>query len=62
MDTTSVEHDPLRCPWCERHFNDVGAPIGHFVVLRPTDLAAVQWVHNACKQEHGIPAGNQPTN
>jgi hypothetical protein len=52
---TSVERDPLRCPWCGRHFNDVDAPIGHFVPLNATDRAAAQWVHNACKQERRLP-------
>jgi hypothetical protein len=52
---TSVDVDTLRCPWCGRHFGDVDAPVGHFVPLASPDLDVVQWVHNACKREHGLP-------
>ena len=49
---SSAAPDPLRCPWCGRHFDDVEAPVGHFAPRSAIEVDAVQWVHNACKHEH----------
>jgi hypothetical protein len=45
----------LICPWCGGSFEDEDSPAGRMHMLTAPSLDHIQYVHDDCKEQHGMP-------
>ena len=57
-----VQAHELICVWCGGSFEDENAPVGRVVMLTAPSLDHIQYVHDACKERHGMPKPGQRWN